>query len=262
RDAEGKPAPHAIVNLSSAAGGESGQMQPLADGSFAFHGLPPGRYQLEAQDYLAASDLVSVEVSETPATDAVTLTLSPITVLLGDVFSPAGPVAGARVDAVATDREQMSIIPATTDLTGEFESLLAPGTKHVAVTVAPPGFAYKMFSIDVQPKKLRVPVSQEGGTLVMGDPPPQHDWWIARNGAEASVGLLLSTWGGGRTMVDGKPRIEVPMMEPGAYTLCAVRPDEGVAFVRGVLPQGRCVSGYLAPFGTLALELPRDVASR
>ncbi|HYC89423.1 MAG TPA: hypothetical protein VEO54_09450 [Thermoanaerobaculia bacterium] len=151
----------------------------------------------------------------------------------------------------AADKPQLFTRTRTTDATGSFFTTLPPGTKEVAINLAPPGFAYKMVTTAVpeRGKKLRIPVSQKGGTLAIeGDAPKEHDYWITRRGAVAALDMLLSNWGGRRTVVDGRARTEVPLMEPGPYTLCTVRQAEVRSFLCGVLPRSAL---YGSPFSAM-----------
>jgi hypothetical protein len=255
----GEPAPFAIINISNLDDPELTQGSSAEDGHFAVGGLAPGRYQIWAAGREGRSTPAEIDVAETLDPPSIRLVMKPVTRLFGDVFSAAGPVAGAHVDAESVDQPITFSATAVTAADGTFDTMLTPGTQEANIAVGPPGFAFKLFAVPVRKQQLRIPVSQEGGTLVVaGVAPDTHALWLAHNGAEIHLSILNGRWRVHRAEENGVVMQTIPMIEPGPYTVCALLAGEVAPFRRAnAMPASRCASGYLAPFGTLTLTVPK-----
>lgn len=250
--ARGKPAANAIVNIAGP-GTETTliQVRTAVDGSFAAHGVRPGRYHVIASGFLSESKGVDVVVDPAELVQPIKLVLDDQRVLRGRVVSAGNPVAGAQVHARAVDAPQMISAPRTTDPNGEFTVAVPPDARRFDVTVAPPGLSFTLAGVALSDRPFTISIDPRGGSLVVlakdGEVP-----WLVHNGATAPATAVTFDWpaesAGGRTTM--------PMMEPGGYAACAV-PPHLIDLFRGSAGQsgGRCVSGYLAPQGSLTLDL-------
>jgi hypothetical protein len=248
----GKPAENAIVNIGGPDTETSvTQVRTAIDGSFAVHGLRPGRYRVIASAFLSESKGVDVTVEPDESVQPVKLVLDDMRVLRGRIVSAGNPVAGAQVQARAVDAPQMISVPRTTDPNGEFTIAVPPDASRFDLTIAPPGFSFTLAGIALSERPLTINVEARGGSLVVltrnGEVP-----WLVHNGATAPATAVTFEW---PTESDGG-RTTMPMMEPGAYAACAV-PLHLIDLFRASSGQsgGRCVSGYLAPQGALTLDL-------
>jgi hypothetical protein len=245
-DADGKPQQYALVYLS----GESLEStQTIADGSFSFAGLPPGKYRVHAADYLKESRPVQVDVTDDSA-EALRLILDDVEKLHIRVASEFGPVSGANVLVFPTD------VPATvapllyTDADGEVWTFTAPKAKELDIQVLAPGFTAFMFHTQVHPGTLNVRVDQRGGTLIVPTGKEGRSPYLLHNGAiEAAEMFLNSSW---PSRVEND-HVIIPAIDSGAYTLCMMTWRDVAAIRAGAPPPRGCVSGTLAEFGTLTL---------
>lgn len=250
--ARGKPAENAVVNI----GGPDTetnltQVRTAIDGSFAVHGLRPGRYRVTASAFLRESKGVDVTVDPDEPVQPVRLVLADMHVLRGRIVSAGHPVAGAQVQAWAVDAPQMISVPRATDPNGEFTIAVPPDARRFDLTIAPPGFSFTLAGVALSDRPLVITVEPRGGSLVLlardGEVP-----WLVHNGATAPATAVTFEW----PSESETGRTTLPMMEPGAYAACAVPLHSIDAFrASGGQSGGRCVSGYLAPQGSLTLDL-------
>lgn len=143
------------------------------------------------------------------------------------------------------------------------------------MVIFPLGFAATQRRFEVPSEEpVLIHVGQEGGTLVIGyaDPPKQLTppvrgpsplkigTSLLHNGFAGS-GLFLQEWARLNKVPSYPNELILPMFEPGSYTAC-FGVDLYPALSRGLQPppgavRQRCVSGDLAPYRELYLEIPR-----
>jgi hypothetical protein len=236
-DDKGAPAGITMLNIS----GDSGELtQPNTneDGSFAVYGLAPGHYRLVANAYLRQSKPLDVDIRTGEESPLLRVVLLPNRQLKGIVKSPIGPVAGASVTAWSTDMPSDVVSSFSSNEAGAFAALIPPAAEQLDVMVEPPGFALKIFHVQWENRQLAIPVLQNGGTLTVTGV-TASEAVVMRGGAAIQL-LALTYWPGSSTKGD---RTTIAMLEPGNYTVC--RRNDGTS----------CASGYLAPFGTLDLQV-------
>jgi hypothetical protein len=96
-------------------------------------------------------------------------------------------------------------------------------------------------------------VTQAGGTLVVRrDGTATH---LVHNGATVPIGLVMMNWPTTEERDGGATIVRMPMMEPGAWTLCSVAPGSWEPFRRttGNAAAASCTAGALDPYGALVL---------
>jgi hypothetical protein len=257
-DEAGKRVTRALVNARG--GGEPlTQTDVQTDGTFELHGLAEGAATLQASSPLGDSDPTTVMLREDDVAHVKLVVRSPAR-LAGRVLSTVGPVAGARVAVVPTDTAPLFTIPVSTDVDGRFTSPLQAGTHEVDVLVEAPGFAFKMFHMSVPDRGIDILLDQLGGSLAIivpqfdgSDASPQP--FLLHGGAQARAAFLREV----RFERSAKATVTIRLanVERGSYTLCFVSPGEEAALRAGQLQASRrCVSGFLAPLGDLALTVP------
>jgi hypothetical protein len=237
---DGKPAPNALVNLTSLKTTKLQQMSTGPDGSFQFSGLQPGRYRATAEEFLAASDAVELEVTENDS-PTLQLVLKKIQQLKGRVVNGALPVIGARISAISRNTPPpLEQLTASSNETGAFTLLVPSETNTIDVLIVPPGFAAMMGRMPVKTDLLmQVSVDQHGGSLI-ADIPPDPAVHLGHNGASLWLNFIAGASGGAIRDEDGRRRITIPALQAGPYELCL---------------RERCTSGSLPPHGTLTLTL-------
>jgi hypothetical protein len=158
--------------------------------------------------------------------------------LRGRIVSPAGPIAGARVQVVPRGVWVPTLFTYTTREDGRFGAKVPPGATSIDLLIAPPGFAFTAANVPYRSEVLTVQVSQLGGTLELAGVANDDDAQLFHDGAVVFLlnSVLSYDWPSRR---EGDTFV-APQMEPGLYKLCA---------------QARCVEGYLAPNATLRLVI-------
>jgi hypothetical protein len=256
-DGEGKPVRGGFVNVVAAeTDDELAQVDIASDGEFAVHALQAGRYSVRALMLDGrSSEVTYATVADDDAEARVTLTVSADRVVSGVVTSDGGPVAGATVTAMPTDREVDFFAPRQTDGSGRFAFMLPAGSRECDFEVDAPGFALRVFHRRLESGSVAIPVHQYGGTLRLRLPPwsgrenVPHPWLI-HDGAVVTAYTVDRQ----RTFLRGAAAVAETLVEPGAYALCVGTVHEIPAFRAGILPAERCTSGVLAPFGELELD--------
>ena len=257
-DSEGAPVADTVISILGEHVLDDGLPQPTSrkDGTFEAHGLSPGTYSVMATDFLKESEPITVRLADGDPHQPVRLVLKDMKQLRGRVLSSGGPVPGARVQANATNVSQMIMHNRQTDLDGQFAAALPAATRTFEMTIASPGFSFVIAGGTLSEQPLVVRVDQNGGTLVIdankGDLP--H---LVHGGGTCFVASISRQWPSSeRPLSDGARELVLPMMEPGPYTACLVAAKQQNA-TREATGQnsGRCISGFLPPFGSLSLDL-------
>ncbi len=276
-DEQGEAAPDAVVRaVGQAAGADTARdASAKAEGRFELRGLAPGRWRFEAArgdgDAGMLSDAVEGEIEKDQPLENVHLVLRRRVKLSGQVVSPVGqPLPGVKVVAFVQDESGRlgGFIPeALTDVDGVFELRLPAGSEHASLSVFAVGFAARALTVDLQGAQgLVIPVTPVGGTIVLdlGTTAPDEaevamvGAWLFRDTVLGS-GSDLQAWAAVNGVAPARPsqRI-VPMLEPGAYTVCAGA-AAGLAALRiGRAPadDSSCAAGVVVPGGELTLRVP------
>jgi hypothetical protein len=168
-------------------------------------------------------------------------------------------VPGARVSAFPVGTHAVVTAIATTDAGGNFRIDLPPGTRFADVSIAPPGFALRMFRTEVRPETAVINVDQTSGTLRLTAPQFAQDeqtpqGFILHDGAVLPMIVLMQARDAATAASQRKEWMDVsiPLMEPGVYSLC-IGPY-GQWFAGQPFRAAQCTSGVLAPFGMLTVE--------
>ena len=270
-DEDGTPRKGVFLQAFRADGADSdATTSSQTGGVFVFHALEPGSWHLQAElrGQNLSSDLVQVNLQENNQTLEQQIVLRRKLNVQAQLLSSEGqPVVGARIfGLVEQDSYTLTnaIPEATTDVQGSFSLSIPSKAKGLLLTAMAPGFAMRQFHFDRQELdgQLLLTVDQIGGTVVLKE---------QSGGIEAlySVNLFkdrllahsyaLSDWAkanGFRRDKDGP--LTLPMLEPGRYTACAVRPHHQRIYLDGMIPndESSCVSGELPAFGELVLTVP------
>jgi hypothetical protein len=254
-DEAGKPVgPEVGVNMTHAE--EVIQGDVAGDGSFAFHGVEPGPYTVQAEGYLVESDAVPVAVPEDGMTDGLRLVVRPVRKIIGRVSSSIGPVPGARVQVVPADVPALFAAFRDTDERGEFSTVVPWNCQRIDVYVAAPGFSYRAFRTTIREgSMLNVPVDQRGGVLTARWPKGTGAAVLFHTGAMLWPDSLVWECGGRRQSVGDSEELIAAPLDPGLYTLCVIPPAD-VATLRLAPPlnDARCSDAFLPPFGEVTIE--------
>lgn len=250
-DEFGRPATQAIIDMVLPDG--SFQQIESADGSFMVSGLESGRHRLRASTIERESiDLEDVAVSEdTDATADVVLPIVPVQHLRGVIRSHDGPVIGAGLFAEKAGDLTRPLFLSRVDQDGHFDIRFPAATSEVVVAINAPGFAFRLARAQVSTEEQTFGVEQNGGTLFVDMPParPPLRPYLMHDGAAllatSAVYLGVGTF---EANLSKRVKFTIPSIEPGVYSVCWFA--DGLSTPSGALP---CVSGVLAPHGTLTL---------
>jgi hypothetical protein len=255
-DGDGRPSPRALVNLdrvgAHVAGEPISSTTTAADGTFAFHGLAPARYSLQAESTDALSDRAEVALAEDGTAEQVRLVLAPLRMLRGEVVSRFGPVAGAAVAITADGLQNTPLV--RSDPAGRFKVPVPSSARAAEVNVSAPGFGARLYRTSIAVEALTIVVAPEAGALevlVAGDAPVA----LLRNGIARGL-AMMSDWTGGRVERDGvATRFVLPALEPGSYGICTLDASDLAAFPAIRPKPGACREAYVPPFGSVGIEV-------
>jgi hypothetical protein len=248
-DEVGRPATQAIVDLVLPDG--SLQQIDSPDGSFMATGLDSGRHRLRAATLERESmDLQEIALSEDKAATAdVVLPVVPIQHLRGVIRSLDGPVIGAALFATRAGDITRPLFLSRVDQEGHFDIRFPAATSEVVVAINAPGFAFRLAKAPVSTEEQTFGVDQNGGTLSVDTPParPPLRPYLMHNGA-ALIATSIVYLAGGTFEANLSKRVKfvIPSIEPGAYSICWLADETAT-------PNIPCISGVLAPHGTLVL---------
>lgn len=226
------------------------------DGTFAFHGVDPGAYSVQAEGFLLESDTVPVHVPEDGMTEELRLVVKPVRKIVGRVYSGMGPVAGARVQVAPADVPSLFAAFRDTDERGEFSTVVPWNCQRIDVYVMAPGFDYRAFRTTIhEGNMLNIPVDQRGGVLTARWPRGEAAM-LFHSGAMLWPDTLAWVLGGRRQSSDKSEELMATPLDPGVYSLCVV-PQTEVSTLRFAPPPAndpRCTSAFLPPFGEIVIE--------
>ena len=184
------------------------------------------------------------------AIEDVVLPIVPVGHLRGVVRALDGPAMGAALYATRPF-DPRPIILSRADPEGRFDIRFPAATQEVVVAIHAPGFAFRLARSTVGQEEQTFAVDQNGGTLFV-DAPATRDGlrpYLTHNGA--SLPAFAAAYVAGATFsanLAERVKFQIASTEPGPYSLCWLA--EGGA-ANGDAP--RCISGVLAPHGTLML---------
>lgn len=229
-------------------------------GRFEVRGMRPGQFSIEATSDEGRSQPVIRQVDE-DQTVSVQLMIQKERSMVGRVVSESGPVAAARVLAVAfTSSGQpasMRIAEGTTDVEGRFEISVPGGSALVRLVVMAPGYALYLGTAR-EGTRLEIPLSHDAGTLHLGavDPGAGIVGLLVADGGAVST-ARLQTWAVmNNAPVAAGEELTVPAMPPGSYAYCELSVQEALLVLGGVgAPRTEaCSQGFLSQGGELTLD--------
>lgn len=261
-DAEGVPAPAALVRLLGESGDQGAIVTILrsgTEGRFEALGLAEGTYWVEAERAGRTSERTRVELSERVESPWLRLTLRDRVTVRGLVVSEAGGVRGALVVAVPLfPGGGLSIAEsALTDAAGEVELEIPPEVDRLLLFVLPPGFGVTI--AESGRGEFVVPVNSADGEVrlrVAEQPADGLLPLLGLNGRFVDLGLL-ARWASMHGVESVGDDMRLPAMPRGSYAYCLVAPEEAPLVAVGRALPTRCSTGSLAAGGVLVLERPQ-----
>lgn len=237
-DADRHPVDGALVTLRSTAAGVFEQTFADVEGRFELFGFEPGTYSVSAEAFQRASEIRTVQASDTGVHE-VELVLQSVEVVRGRVQSRNAVGVEARLTALQREVKAATVPYARTDGNGRFELKLPPQTRSCDLIVQAPGFPLSIGRLVIQKNKLlTLTIDQIGGELAL-EIPNTASAVIAHEGSEIPALWLVGEFGGTVAARDGWDLATV-RVETGNYALCA---------------NGRCKTGMVPPDGKLLLSL-------
>lgn len=264
-DEHGKAVPRASVRLTSPRKRPSGVSTDTA-GEFEVRGLAPGPTYVFAEEGDRETEWLLAQVEEERDTPELRLVLRNRLTVQGRVTSPRGPVAGARILAVAPLNEAGAAGggEAFTGAAGEFTVQLPGGSQLIHLSVVAPGYPIRMLVVPLgEEPVVEIPLELIGGTLVFDlGSRTLDDVLGAGAGLLAHAGSFVPLGGAARwarllrAEQRDPHRLVLPNMESGDYMLC-LGAEAQAAVPRGKEPPAlQCSQGSLAPLQELVLSLP------
>lgn len=263
---QGMPAAGAIVRIRSL----QRPVQKSADadqtGHFEAVGMPEGPISLKAEQGRYLTSNVQQTVLEDGAeAPEVVLVLREIVRRTGRVIAPNGVgVPGAHVIALVVEDAPVQLSPVyAADEQGRFEMELSAQAQNLVMTIAAPGFAFRMLRAAIGQGEIVLPLSQESGTLTIEVPTSidSRRWSsplpVVRHNGSFTVVRQLARWAAINGQPQESPNVTVvPFMEPGHYSACWIAQGNHGALLTGTEGPLICESGELAASGVLTLVLP------
>ncbi len=267
-DSQGATVGGARVSLSSEAGVIESQSEE--DGTFLVRAAPPGNLEVSASDSSPtgprSSASVFFQLQPDQSLGPMTLTLVAKRRVRGRVVSRHGPLPGARVRVTPIPQSSSEAEVAVTDIDGVFEIQVPEASYAVAVTLATPGYGFKLSELPIGSEGIlpTLEVESTSGNLRLHPPAPfrellEKDWAIVilQNGRPMPLSEL-ARWATGQGVsfwdVDDP---QLPGLAPGAYEAClgpsVIAPADDLH--RWKARSASCKSGFLTPGGNLDLKV-------
>ncbi len=265
-DSDGNPTREAaMIYLMSEKAPRFLEIETDEAGEFSIHGLADGVFHLRAAGRNSESSSVPVTIEADQQQAAfVELRLQARKTVRGVIRSGSGPVAGARITALPDERSTSLSFPYASDAEGRFEVPLNATSEGVTLSIAAPGFAFRLFRTHASSEPLVVDVDQTGGRLIVEIPADDRDRWggeepvFVHGAAYTHLGNVAFSAGERLNRTEKLITVTLPLAEPGEYSICWKSIDEWNAMRRGlpiaIHAPGRCTTGYLAPFSELRLR--------
>ena len=247
------------------------QKQTDEEGTFEFQGLEPGIYRLTAETSLdgrrAASEPTTVILSEERETDRIELVVRAMDEIRGVVESSDGSIPGAivRIRPLTGGRSTTQLWPeGLTNRQGRFALQVPAASDRLEILVGAAGHELKLFSV-LSPidQPLRLRVEKLGGTLLidLGDAASHESTLVPmvfQDGKAVGGPPGWLRWASSNGEPNHDPsRILIPLMAPGEYLVCLLKPTERNAMVWNLVSPNlqTCRGGYLQPHGRLEIDL-------
>jgi hypothetical protein len=256
-DMSGRPIAGSVFAKYEGGSAVISQFDTDESGTFSWEGLEAGALHLRAETSQRSSEtstrvVLPEEESETPV--FVRLTVKQDESLAGKVISDLGPVAGARLTILQKNAVPNLLLNIDTDMSGEFQMGVRPGTARVDAVVSAPGFATRMLSLETGKEQSVIRLERTGGTLVL-DVPAQDArsnriHLIHGDLAWVPGHLAFAVGEGMQNIAEDRVQLTIPGIEAGDYSLCF---DPPIA--------GNCMHGHLSPFGKLDLRVRKQEAT-
>lgn len=265
-DDKGNPVADADVTLVMAR--EALRRRSGQNGEFSFRCIVEGEVSLSANARRKEKQLMSEAVSASIAPGAVPppvqLVLHEGQRLNGTIKSIHAAIAGAAVTAVPVV-DSGNAATATSDLDGHFTVFLPVEASRAFVTVNAPGYALRVFDVVLPDHGLGFNVPLVGGTLDLVFPKlPAGRQNVALLLFQDDRPLplpLVARWAMTHGSAPSDAGLHATDMAPAQYKACIgvqqfVRRQDAPRWNASA----RCVTGALAPYGTLRLDIPSPPA--
>jgi hypothetical protein len=247
-DARGRPVHRAKVYARRLDAEDRVDADSGRDGGFAFQGIHPGRYAIEAfRD--GATGRGEVEVADGLAPPDAEIELVETTEIRGHLTHRGAPVAGAEVFAWPDfgSGRLFGAHALYTGALGEFKTDVPGDTLLVSLVVMPPGFAARLVTLPMSGDGFDVEVADLGGTLRVDLGERSRHRFLEHRGTVLPLELLRS-WARLHGNEPSGGSWLLPRMEPGSYRLCT--PDLECGKAATLDPGG--VAVLAAPFAGTA----------
>lgn len=267
-DEDGRPVAGAKVLATLFGGtkqGASGQTETASDGRFEWIGLVEGTYQVSARSGEESSESVPALVDEELDPPELRLELRANRTVEVRVHGTFGPIAGARVVAMADAATGGTVVDGITGLDGSTRLALPARAPSVTLVAAAPGWALRFQHAALVPgEAIEIRLDRTGGELEvdLSAGSGENRGLLANSllfneqGAAVPALFLLQVSGAHRDSLSAA-RARLPLVTPGTYSLCWGREAVRAYFERRPAPGGdSCRTGYLGAFGRLTLSLP------
>ncbi len=237
-------------------------------GEFAFEGLAPAAYRLQALMVDPAggelqSEPVEVDLLKEDPLQSVRLVIGPYLEFRGRLVAGSAGIPGADIWIIPIGTGDGVFVPsARSGPDGRFDIRLPEGTETVEVTVFAPGFVlYKEILAVAEGQETLILVEQQGGGTLRIRPRDPIDLSMGRglpsvvraDGIRFDLGTL-SRWTLLNQGASFSEWAEIPKMPAGGYTVCWPRSAETFKHDN----ESPCEDGYLPAYGRL--EIIQQVA--
>jgi hypothetical protein len=242
--------------------------QGADDGTFRFDRLLDGDWDVSADAYQLQSGLRAFRVDHGLADPGwLRIVLRKFTGFKGRVVSQAGTgIQGALIDQIEAVQYSIRGNPETrSDRRGGFSLRVRDGLGDVCVVATPPprsgGFAGTAVRLPVTRDQQTVVVAPVGGTLFLSTPPHIAKSLEGRYTTLFHAGCAVLTYFfshrayGAIKDTGSRLQFQIPNVDPGTYSLCAVRHEELLVYDGSPPAFESCVGGTLVPGGLLELSL-------
>jgi hypothetical protein len=264
-DQHGRPALQALLWITT----EGLDQNVPADGAGTFdvRGLPEGLLALIATDGgsgAGQSERTLVDAHQESHIGPLELRLRPIRRLQGTVSSSLGPIAGARIVALANS-PFVGGGQATTGPEGAFSLEIPANIASLTAVVKAPGFGTQAFPIIPDEKTIALTLSEAAGEIAVALPRAAEDlqresFRVAffQNGLEIPISVLREDAVSARASgTDSAPVLRLANLAPGQYSACIApkQVDSKGSLEHAPKAAGACDTGHLATGAKLALTL-------